>query len=97
MSSDAAKVKTKTSVVIAGLNRVLADDLSPQLPPANANAARSILSELKAYEEEAKHASDGLQDELSFTMDQLDQHVKLAKKELQLLDGFLAALRKHSA
>ena len=54
-------------------------------------------SELKAYEEEAKHASDGLQDELSFTMDQLDQHVKLAKKELQLLDGFLAALRKHSA
>lgn len=97
LEADATKVKMKVGPLIAGFTRALSDELAKQVPTSSTKAAQKLLKELNSYDTEAKEILAGTRQKLSISADAIDLQWKLAKKELQLLEGFLAALRKHFA
>jgi len=94
LEADATKLKAKVGPLIAGFTRALGDELAKQVPTASTKAAQKFLKELNSYDTEAKEVLAGTRQNLGISADAIDLQLKLAKKELQLLDGFLSALRK---
>ena len=96
-TKEANKLKTKLGPMVASLSRALADELAKQLPPANTKAGHKFLKELLEFEAAADKVVNGEAAALTISVESVEGKLKLAKKELQLLDGFLGALRKHKA
>ena len=97
LSKEANKVKTKVAPLLAGFASVLGDSLSKQLPCSNTRAGQKFVKGLTKFEEEARDILATTRGEWTVSFDIMEQQCTSAKKELALLEGFMAALRKHQA
>ena len=95
MMSEATKLKIKLNPSVGAFVRMFGDALAKELPPAHAKGGQKFLRELKEFEQEAKEVLHGTRSVLSISLQGIEKQVGDAKKELQLLDGLIAALRKH--
>ena len=81
--------------MVGAFERIFGDPLAKQLPPAHAKSGQKLLRELKEFGQEAKEVLLGARSVLSISLQGIEKQVGDAKKDLALLDGLIAALRKH--
>ena len=88
-------MKAKLAPLLVLFARVLDDDFAKHLPSSNLKAAESFVAMLGEYEAEVKGILVGKKKDFGTPVAVIDEQIKLAKKELQLLDALVGALRKH--
>ena len=95
VDGEASKLKAKLAPLLVLFARVLDDDFAKHLPSSNLKAAESFVAMLGEYEAEVKGILVGKKKDFGTPVAVIDEQIKLAKKELQLLDALVGALRKH--
>ena len=71
--------------------------MSKQLPDSNIRAGHKFVKDLTMLEGEAKDIVASKRNDWSVSFDITEEEMKSAKKELMLVEGFMAALRRHKA
>ena len=92
---EANRVKSRVVPLLVGMETALQDSISQQLPHSNVRAAQKFIKDLTMFEEEAKDILSRTRGEWSSSFEVMEEQLTSAKAELKLLEGLLAAFRKH--